>query len=191
MRESREGCTSLCTRSTIAACTSLTSQQQQVQTQAVNFSFILLTEFYYPIHPIHNHNLQHATTCLTSLSIQQMKSAPVNFTVWVTAMYSLSVINNNRISCHFILHEIHQLGHQGIGEALVFPDRSDHVVDPWDIMIIAYITLASIIYKLMVVYQFWTFRVSNILLRLRCLWTQVLGCFLNNILFTLKAMIAH
>ena len=35
--------------------------------------------------------------------------------------------------------------HREIGEALVFPVRSDHVVDPWDFVINTYITLTSII----------------------------------------------
>ena len=45
----------------------------------------------------------------------------------------------------YIIIPNHIIGHQEIVETLVFPVRSDHVMDPWDLMFNTYKALASII----------------------------------------------
>ena len=69
--------------------------------------------------------------------------------LWLTCHLLISVIIglNNQAAIHLLVNQeskpAHYL-HQEIGETLVFPVRSDHVMDLWDFMFNTYKALASI-----------------------------------------------
>ena len=69
--------------------------------------------------------------------------------LWLTCHLLISVIIglNNQAAIHLLVNQeskpAHYL-HQEIGETLVFPVKSDHVMDPWDFMFNTYKALASI-----------------------------------------------